>query len=451
MRKLLLMALMCVLAIPTGTAAAAARPFQPNFILDDSEFVEGDSMSAETIQRFLAAQPGTLATGRFLAADGQTRTAAEILRDAALKHRINPKVLIVLLQKEQSLVEDPSPAQGQFDWAMGYAVCDSCDKNDPALQPFKGFATQVDRAAGRLRYYLDHPTEFAIRVAQPYTIDGVIVTPLTQATANLYIYTPHLHGNENFWTLWQEYFGRYYPDGTLVRDQLTNDIWLLQNGLRRQFLSNATLYADYDTNKIIDVPHADVERIDVGVPIRFSTYSLLRSPRGTIYLLDGDTRRGIPSREDFRLLGYHPDEVIDATWEELDDYPEGQPLTATEGNPVGQLLQDATSGGVHYVAEGVKHPIWHRDILANRFPQWPLKRTSPELLATYPTGEPVGFRDGELLVSADDPTVYVISNGIRRPFPSADVFEELGYQWTNIKRTATKAITAHELGDPVEL
>ena len=428
---------------------AAGRNFDPNYLIDDIEFVNSEGLSANAINRFLNLQTGRLATYATRDIDGLDRNASDIIWRAATLYQINPKVLIVMMQKEQSLVEDPDPSSEQLDWAMGFAVCDSCSKNDPAIQKFKGFAVQVDRAAARLRYYLDNPEEFSIQPLQPYNIDGQTITPVNQASAGLYIYTPHLPGNENFWNIWNRYFSRYYPDGSLLRNGSNDEVWLISSGMRRGFAYLSTLRADYDMRKIIDVAPADLEQYDIGSSIKFPAYSLLRSPGGTVYLLVNNTRRGIPSREDFRRLGFNPDEIIDVSWNELAAIPEAAALTASAGAPVGELLQNQKSGAVYYLLAGKVHPIRSRELLKSNFPDWPIKPMTADKITQLPEAEPIGFKDGELIVSETNPTVYVISNGLRRPFDSADTFEELGYQWSNIIRTTDGILLIHRLGQQI--
>ncbi|MBU1922243.1 hypothetical protein KKD84_03380, partial [Patescibacteria group bacterium] len=53
--------------------------------------------------------------------------------------------------------------------------------------------------------------------------------------------------------------------------------------------------------------------------------------------------------------------------------------------------------------------------------------------------------------SASGPGVYVVSDGFRRPIPSAEVFEGLGYKWGNVIEISEKAMSLHPLGDPVYL
>lgn len=428
---------------------SAGKPFNPNFIIDDWELTDYESMSVDSIRRFLGGKSGILSSYRTKDIDGLERDTSEIIWRAANSYRINPKFLIILLQREQSLVENPNPSPRDLDWATGYAVCDGCNTDDQAIQKFKGFAVQVDRAAWRQRYYLDHPDEFGVKRGEARLIDDTIVTPATQATANLYIYTPHLNGNRNFWIKWNEYFARNYPNGTLLQERGTENIWLLTNGELRLVTSKAALFSDYDAKKIVIVSTNDILRYDIGLPIKFSNYSLLRSPRGTVFLLVDDKRRGIASREIFRALGFNPEEVIDAGWEDINLYAEGVPITTADAKPLGELMQDKMTGGVYYVAYGVKHPIKSKEILRNRFARYSIKPVAPASLEKYYLGEPIKFKDAELVTAPHQPTVYVISNGQKRPIISAEVFKDLGYQWSNIIVTNPDALAAHPDGAPI--
>ncbi len=175
--------------------------FNPNYLLSDREMNDFTVWNQETLQKFLADQPGALAEKRFVDLDGQEKSADEIIYQASQRYQINPQVSLVLLQKEQSLVENPTASQYNLDWAMGYGRCDACDPNDPDVAKFKGFAKQVDNAAGALRFFLETARDWLKQPGLIYNIDSRPIIPANQATANLYTYTPHLEGNFNFWKI----------------------------------------------------------------------------------------------------------------------------------------------------------------------------------------------------------------------------------------------------------
>jgi hypothetical protein len=129
-------------------------------------------------------------------------SASRVIADAARWYNLNPQVILATLQKEQSLVTTPTLNQYGLDWAMGYAVPDSGNR-DYSKQ---GFAVQVDWGAWQLRWNMDMSNTNTAKVSpyfvgNTFQIDGVNVTPATSATASLYRYTPHFHGNQNFETI----------------------------------------------------------------------------------------------------------------------------------------------------------------------------------------------------------------------------------------------------------
>lgn len=431
----------------------AFAEFNPNYIISDEELVDYNSMSLSQIQRFIETKGGALAWYVTTDTDGITRPSAEIIWRVAQVYKINPRVLLVTLQKEQSLVADQDPVQAQYDWATGYGVCDSCSLNDPDIQKYKGFANQVDSTAGWKRWFLDNVAllSWLKQPGQTYFIDSFQITPQNLATASFYTYTPHYNGNYNFWKIWQDWFGKFFPDGTVLKENDGPGIWLIQRGLRRPFMTYSAFVSRYSPEKLISVSQSDLENYEIGTPIKFADYSLLRSPHGTVYLLVGDQKRGFTSSEVFKTIGFNPEEVIDVSWEDLNNYVEGEPITLQSVYPMGALLQDKTTGGVYFVENGIKKPIWAKELLTLYFKNKKITPVSPDELAKYPTGEPVKLKDGELVMSQSSPTVYVISNGERRPIPTEEVFNGLGYKWENIIKTSDKILSLHPLSAPIYL
>ena len=173
--------------------------------------------------------------------DGES--AAHIIWQAAQDYHINPKVLIVLLEKEQGLVTDTWPnADLQYRSATGYGCPDTaaCDSQ------YYGFRNQIRNAAELFRWILDHGSKY-----YPVGYNNVRYNPNTdcgsstiyianRATAALYQYTPYqpnndvlelspgnsvycgAYGNINFYYYFTEWFGDthgkelhgiYLPDG----------------------------------------------------------------------------------------------------------------------------------------------------------------------------------------------------------------------------------------------
>ncbi|MCH7492294.1 hypothetical protein IID19_01740 [Patescibacteria group bacterium] len=459
-KRAVVLALIGVITIPQAVIAAT---FNQNFILSDSDLESSSTMSVSRIQRFLELKGSGLASIKTNDPSGIQKTAAQIIYDAGQFWTINPQYLMVRLQVEQSLITRANPTQKQLDWASGYAVCDSCSTDDPAIQKFKGFFNQVNWAARRIResYLTDLDTRgttisgWGVGITKTIT-DGFgtfLVTPANRATAAMYTYTPHVYNaNFNVWTFFNDWFTKNYPDGSLLQVQGERGVYLIQNGKRRGFLSRTALISRFDLSRIIIVSPSSLDLYEEGLPIKFANYSLLRSnSSGRIWLIDGDDKRLIETPEIFRSIGFNPEEVVEVPESDLKPYSLGPNINMQSIHPTGVLLQSLTTGGITYVENGIRYSIWSREILKNRFTNRVPVVVEQTTIDQYPQGDPIKFKDGELITSPGSRGVYFISNGQRRGIASQGVFDSLGLKWNNIIWTSDEALAIHPLGSPIDI
>lgn len=455
-------------------ADAKAATFDPNSIISDAEMLDNTSMTLADIDLFLKSKGGYIATRQFKNHEGDMKSMAQIIYEAANNYdcsdanvpdyasyaekrrlckqvNLNPKVLLVLLQKEQSLIEETSPTQRQMDWALGYG----CPDNQACNKRWEGIGKQINSAALQFNSYMTEPQNYTYKAGGTYTVTNtgrapMTIKPANQATAALYNYTPHVYwGNFNFYKLWLKYFTRLYPNNTLVQVKGEPGVWQIKNGQRRPFLSMGALTTRFDREKIVQIDASDLEKYPIGPAIKFPNYSLIRVPSGTIYLLVDDKKHAFTNYEAFRSIGYNPEEIIDGAEADLAAYEDGKMLTEDSSYPLGALLQDKSTGGVFYVYEGTKAPLWDKVLLSTKFKRQAIQPVESAKLAAYETVSPAIFNDGELLKTESSPGVYVIDNGQRRVFASGDIFEELGYKWSNIIIVPEKIMNLYEKGDPI--
>jgi len=454
-----------------------ASVFDPNYIINDQEILDSQAMTLAEIEQFLNNQGGYISKNSFPNFEGKTKSSAQIIYEASARNydcdgitlsenpteeerknkcepiTINPKFLLVLLQKEQSLLTAQNPSQSQLDWAMGYG----CFDGQACNEKWRGFGKQVNSAALQFYDYMRNPHHYPYLANREYTVSNTgkpdsIIRPQNQATASLYNYTPHVYnGNYNFFNLWMKYFTRSYPNGSLVQVKGEAGIWLIQDGKKRPFTTKVALTSRFDINKVIEVNKSDLDSYPKGTPINLAQYSLVRSPRGTIFLIVDDTRRGFDSAETFRKIGFNPEEVVNATWPDLTPYKEGTPITASSSYLTGALLQDKSSGGVYYVSDGTKAPLLDAIFLKTKYKNMSITQVDSKKLDSYKKVDPVNFSDGELLTSDTDKAVYVIENGKKRAIPSAEIFESLGYKWKNIIKVPTKILNLFPIGEVISL
>lgn len=459
-RIFFLLVFLTSLAAPTGTLQAQKfdlhlllnSGFNPNYLLSDGQLTNSAALTLEDIQKFLESKPGVLGTTKFIDLDGQEKLASEIIFNASQNYRVNPQVILALLQKEQSLIENPRPTAYNFNWATGYGRCDSCDQNDPNIAKFKGFATQVDNAAGALRFYLDNSASqnWFKRPGILYSIDSIPVIPANLASAILYNYTPHLEGNYNFWQIWQKWFNKMFPDGSIVKDKDGDQIWLIQAGKRRLFASRTAFYSRFDAKKVVVASSEEINKFPRGSTIKYPNFALLKSKKGQIYLLVNDKKRLI-NKQAFRYFGFNAEEIIKAADEDLAAYAEAEPIVIEKKYPLGILMQDSKSGGVYYVTDNIKYPIWDKQILINNFSNLKKRKVAPAILKKFALGEPVKFNDGSLLKLKNANEIYFISNGERRLIANEETFQTLGWQEENVITINEKILALHPLGEPIIL
>ncbi len=425
--------------------------FDPNYILSDAELTDRNAMDLNQIQSFL--ERGSLAEYQAPDWEGRTRYAADIIWRAAQQHFINPRFLLVLLQKEQSLVEDPDPTQKQLDWATGYAVCDSCSMNDGSISRWQGFGKQINSAAMQFTEgYMVDIEEYGVTAGKygpgvAATIDGTIVTPENAATAAMYAYTPHLHGNENFVKIWDRWFGKEYPTGTLLQAAGEDGVWRIERGYRRPITSQSALTSRYNPDLIITVSKSTLDQYPEGSPISLPNYSLVRDEDGNIFLLVDDTMRHITSMEAFRSVGYSEDELIAITSNEVAQYAQGTPITASTQDPTGKVVKLSTNGALFYLIDGYRKAILDPAILRANFPNTTPSTATPVEIEQYREGAFLKLPDGTLVRSHDNPAVYVISDSEKHPIESESVFTEYGYSWSNIVFVDDAVLNLHKTGN----
>lgn len=426
--------------------AAGAAEFDPDYLISDAEMANHNSMTESDIQSFLDKQPGTLDKYITIDKEGQFKKAAVAFYEIAQRWMINPKYLITLVQKEQSLVEDDNPVQGQYDRATGYGCPDSggCDDR------WKGFYRQVNSAAAQTRYYQDNINEFHYQPGKSYNIDDTTVTPKNTATAGLYNYTPHIHGNKLFWDLWNKYFAKKWPDGSLLQASGDNDIYLISDGTKRLIKSNAVFASLFDAKDIIDVSSGDIDSYDDGVPIAYPNFSLVQAKGDHYtYMLVDDTKRRFTSADLIAKAGLQEDEVITISKNELGEYKAGPDITETTLYPTGTLLQDQINKRIYYVLSGRKRLITNTEILNANFQGLPIQKVDPSELDRYMEGSPMTLPDGSLIKVKGVTTVYVISDSKKLPIFSGEIFERMGYKWSNVVTVSQATLDAHQLGQTI--
>lgn len=443
--------------------------FNPNYIISDTAVMDYNSLTIEQIRDFIVGQGGAL--GSYI--DPQANLPSYyVIWQTAQEFHINPKFILTMLQKEQSLVTDPAPSKNQYDWAVGYSCYGGI-----CLDKYRGFSTQIQAMANKFinDYFADLNvrskyknnffctfTKWCIGDAKE-TQDYQLIIPQNKATAALYTYNPYRGGtlvddqrigaNYNFWKIWESWFEQevFRPTGTLLKAAGSDDVYLIQNGQKRRFANFSSLVTRYDPTDIVLVEGAELDQYASGPEIKFPQYSLLANSQGDIFLLVDDSLRHIASMEVFRTLGLNPEEVEEAADQDLASLKQGPEITLSSAYPTGALIKDVTSGGVYFVQNGIKYPIFSKEILQVNYPSQKVLSGHPEELDKYPKGEAVKFKDGTLIKSDSSDVVYFISGGKKLPVASEKAFLSRNYSWVKIVVTAQAAVDIHPTGETLDI
>lgn len=234
---------MAITLIPLS-AAFGESGFRPGNIISDANMYQSSpSMTQAEIQKFLQIQGanckgnGCLKNLRFdtrsYAADkycqsyqgAKNEPVSQIIYKVAKSCKINPKVLLVTIQKEQSGVTKSltKPTQNKL---LGYG----CPDNRPCNELYNGVQNQLYRAARQFQIYRAHPKSYdfysgknaRIQFSPDQNCGSSKVKIENAATASLYNYTPYqpnqailsgnpdscsAYGNYNFFTIYKRWFG----------------------------------------------------------------------------------------------------------------------------------------------------------------------------------------------------------------------------------------------------
>jgi hypothetical protein len=116
--------------------------------------------------------------------------------------------------------------------------------------------------------------------------------------------------------------------------------------------------------------------------------------------------------------------------------------------PNGTIIKKKTNPKVYYIENFQKRAIESPALFESHGFDWrSLIIASEADVDQIPNGENLKFRDGSLLSNRG--TVYIISNGLRRPIASPAAFLRLGFKWSNIKAVSDAEINLHPLGEIV--
>ncbi len=293
--------------------AASLEKFSAGYIISDYQMGRYDAMTEAEIQKFLTSKNSCnnrdealykslsaknpsikwhFKDGHFvclseeLFGDGETigkgETAAHIIWQAAQDYKINPQVLIVLLQKETGIITDSIPNDFDYRRATGYG----CPDTAPCSEKYYGFKNQVRKAAALFSEVLNggwtnYPLgKNYIQYNPSASCGGSIVDVKNLATSALYRYTPYqpnagalaagygtatcgAYGNRNFYLYFEDWFGGIVDESPKKANVEPKGETNTGTGNKSNSNKNETVKDEYsgtyvfvsslDNNKVLDI------------------------------------------------------------------------------------------------------------------------------------------------------------------------------------------------------
>jgi len=384
----LLVPLLTAVTPPQRAEAANAALFDPGNIISDANMYDGGALNAAQVQGFLEQRVTSCVAGYTCLRDYRQATptmpasafcpggyagssnerASDIIAKVGAACNISPKVLIVLLEKEQSLVTMRNPPASRFDRATGF----SCPDTAPCDPAFAGFFYQVYYAARQFQKYAQNPAGWNYQAGR---VNSILYHPnaacgrgnvyiQNKATAGLYIYTPYQpnaaalgnlygtgdgcssYGNRNFWRIYSDWFGSPTVGSSLLRSASNATVYLVSGDTKYPVPSMAVLASLAPLGQVAYVSDNYLNALTTGHTVGRS----IRGPDGSIYFYDAGKKLPFISCDQAFDYGAscEPDGYVQLTEAQVSAFVTGPALTSVLGT---------ATGGRYYIQDGTKAEI----------------------------------------------------------------------------------------------
>lgn len=502
--------LLAAMLLPFVAAAQTAPgDFNPSLLLADDRFSDTGTLGgAEGIQKFLQNKGSALAntSADFLVklrepsdvnlksqlpdprpALGRLRTAAELIYDASTSAGLNPQVVLVTLEKEQTLVDGTFTSSQSLQRALDHALGFGCPDGGGCSDVFLGFYFQLfgnfDAAGNR---YIGMPASLmrsfnysvgGVRVGSGPLVDaqnnaygngsrvklsqkGDTITlentqgppnnaPATQtvtlsnfATTALYRYTPHVYnGNYNFSKFFVAWFR--YPNGTLIQTAGDPHTYMIENGFRRLISSFVITQRGLNPASVVPLSPSEFAGFAAGDVMLPKEGTLIKNSLGKVYIIEGDSRKLLSSfvaaQRKLNLAA-----AVALPDEEIQSYQDGGVALPAEGT----LVKGSDNPGVYVITNNQKRLLSAFVFKQRGYKFADVLSAVPGELDSYPTGKVMPPRDDTLVKATDNPAVYHVGNGLLEPL-SLFVFNTRGFHFKDVVSVPAAELAGWDVGKPM--
>ncbi len=477
-RKIQIATFLLSIIFPISAIAQINPAFNPNKLIDDAVFSDSQTFSGpQGIQSFLESKGSILANTSpdFLiklkepSVDilkqgledpspslGRLRTAAELIWDASRQSGINPQVLLVTLEKEQSLItgrKNSTPAQVQraLDNAMGFACPDAsgCGNLFPGFyfQLFGNYDSANNRYIGASKSLMkSYSTDggrgpiiggSTAKVGQTITIDNTtgglynappstLVTLANKATAALYRYTPHVfNGNYNFWKFFQDWFR--FPNGTVLGLSGDSKTYIIQNGSRMLLPEFVAKARNLSISNRITATQAEFDSYPqdkVFGPADNTIVKVGDNPQPYVFL----NNKARPASEFvLKQRSLNPNIFLSINTDEFALFESANVLPPLDGT----VIKGEAGSAIYLVDQGLLKLYSAFTFKQRKVAAKNLVKVADIEVASYEKKGFVAPLDTTLVKATNDSAVYYIEQGLKHPI-TAELFKNRGFSYKNV-------------------
>lgn len=211
------------------------------------------------------------------------KTVAQLIYDEANQHNINPRLILVMLQRESSAVTQTSPSSTtRFAWPLFYnydermanclngdeASCTDTKYNEPTYryraENYGGVGQQIAYATAQLRRLQTDASYCGGSLV--VSVDGGNLTADNAATCALYKYTPHVvsyNTDSAFYTNWVSWWegtpnGGAYSATNTISTANFEYVAMSAAEINAFLVSKGSWLANYTIAEYISVPYPAV-------------------------------------------------------------------------------------------------------------------------------------------------------------------------------------------------
>lgn len=492
----LIVAFTLFVTIPNSSVSAAvATDFKAGNIMNDSIFFNSSTMNPAQIQAFLnaklptcdangtkmynstqtraqygastgnpapytcmkdyvqATQSKPAEPGLCSAYTGGTKSSSQIIHDVAQACGVNPQVLLVLLQKEQSLVTDDWPWKIQYRSATGFG----CPDTAPCDADYYGFFNQVYHGARIYKKYSRDAAQYNYLAGRN---NSILFNPNSscgsstlfldnQTTAGLYNYTPYqpnasalanlygsgdscsAYGNRNFWRMFSDWFGSTSGGVSLIKSSSNATIYVLYGGQKQPLASLDALRAW----GLGALPVTTMDDASIALfPTRGVLTRVAKNPyNSSLYFMadSGGTYDALPNM--ITNWGYDPNSAS-LVGDELIAF------TSRLGG-LSAFITAPNAGAIYAVDGGTLRPFANPESLQTWAGTSTIRLVSTDMLNSLSAGQGLGTNQAQQVGGGQ----YVINNGKILPL---DADTSVIYPRTNVTSISSGLANVLQSGEP---